>query len=114
MLWAQLRADWVEADRWAKKFGAVRELRQGETILVHPSALLFKDPYVGMQLHFEYPHGYTGMNFGALFGSSSAPIVPWLRMWGPGRVAVQSVFTESHEYLYSVSAGSPATEWRWA
>lgn len=31
MLWAQLREDWVEADRWAKKFGAVRELRQGET-----------------------------------------------------------------------------------
>ena len=31
MLWAQLREDWVEADRWAKKFGALRELRQGET-----------------------------------------------------------------------------------
>ena len=31
MLWAQLREDWVEVDRWAKKFGAVRELRQGET-----------------------------------------------------------------------------------
>lgn len=30
-LWAQLREDWIEADRWAKKFGAVRELRQGET-----------------------------------------------------------------------------------
>jgi len=31
MLWTQLREDWVEADRWAKKFGALRELRQGET-----------------------------------------------------------------------------------
>lgn len=31
LLWAQMREDWVEADRWAKKFGAVRELRQGET-----------------------------------------------------------------------------------
>ena len=31
MLWAQLREDWVQADRWAKKFGALRELRQGET-----------------------------------------------------------------------------------
>lgn len=88
----------------------IRELQQGQTILVHPSALLYKDPWVGMQLHFEYPGGYSGATF---LGSYGAPIVPWLRMWGPGRVAVQSVFTEVNENIYRVTSGSPATAQQW-
>jgi uncharacterized protein (AIM24 family) len=92
----------------------IRELAQGQTILVHPSALLFKDPYVTMQLHFEYPAGYSPMNLGALFGTPSAPIIPWLRLWGPGRVAVQSVFTDDHHNQYRITSSSPATEWHWA
>ncbi len=32
-----------------------RDLAEGETILVKPPALLFKDPSVAMQLHIEYP-----------------------------------------------------------
>jgi uncharacterized protein (AIM24 family) len=35
----------------------VRGLAQGETILVKPTALLFKDTTVGMQLHIEHPAG---------------------------------------------------------
>ncbi len=36
----------------------VRELAPGQTILVKPTALIFKDPSVQMQLHFEHPpHG---------------------------------------------------------
>ena len=33
----------------------VRELAPGQTILVKPTALIFKDPSVQMQLHFEHP-----------------------------------------------------------
>ena len=40
----------------------VRELAAGESILVKPPALLFKDPTVGMQLHVEYPA--AGVNCG--------------------------------------------------
>ena len=48
-----------------------------------------------MQLHFEHPR--TGFDlasaFGLSFGSYSwGNRYYWLRLWGPGRVAVQSVF----------------------
>ena len=91
----------------------IRELVQGQTILVHPSAWLYKDPSVAMQLHFEYPGGFTGNTWGSMFGNFGAPIIPWLRMWGPGRVAVQSVFTDAHQNVYRISTGSPATSWQW-
>jgi uncharacterized protein (AIM24 family) len=87
----------------------VRELAPGQTILVHPTALLYKDPTVAMQLHFEYPIGYAG---GYLVTRSSAPLIPWLRMWGPGRVAVQSVFGHL-DNTYRVTRSSAATETRW-
>src|SRR5579859_308036 len=35
----------------------VRTLKPNQTILIKPTALLFKDPSVRMQLHFEYPNG---------------------------------------------------------
>jgi uncharacterized protein (AIM24 family) len=35
----------------------VRDLAPGETILVQPSAFLYKDPHVGLWLHLEYPAG---------------------------------------------------------
>ena len=34
----------------------IRDLAPGETICIQPSALLYKDPSVGMQLHLEYPN----------------------------------------------------------
>ncbi len=43
----------------------VRKLAAGQTILVKPTALLFKDQTVGMQLHFEHPNG-LGMLAGLL------------------------------------------------
>ncbi len=33
----------------------IRDLAPGQTILIQPSALLYKDPSVQMHLHFEYP-----------------------------------------------------------
>src|SRR4029079_9053770 len=35
----------------------VRKLEQGERILCKPTALLYKDTSVSMQLHFEHPRG---------------------------------------------------------
>ncbi|MGH9125719.1 MAG: AIM24 family protein [Acidimicrobiales bacterium] len=61
-----------------------RDLAEGEQILVKPPALLYKDPQVGMQLHIEYPA--AGVRFWRSWGNRYL----WLRMWGPGRVALQS------------------------
>jgi len=36
----------------------------------------------------------------------------WLRMWGPGRIAVHSVF-ERPESANNISSTSPATAQRW-
>ncbi|HVM66013.1 MAG TPA: AIM24 family protein [Acidimicrobiales bacterium] len=64
----------------------LRELAPGESILVKPPALLFKDPTVSMQLHIEYPH--AGMKFWRSWGNRYL----WLRVTGPGRVALQSSY----------------------
>jgi uncharacterized protein (AIM24 family) len=64
----------------------LRELAPGEEILVKPPALLFKDPSVSMQLHVEFPH--AGMKFWRSWGNRYL----WLRLRGPGRVALQSSY----------------------
>jgi uncharacterized protein (AIM24 family) len=64
----------------------VRELAAGQEILVKPTALVFKDPSVDMQLHIEQP------NAGFLSWGSWTNRAIWLRLVGPGRVAIQSVF----------------------
>ena len=85
----------------------VRELAAGETILVKPTALVFKDPTVEMHLHFEHP--------GTIFqgwGSWTNRYL-WLRMIGPGRVAIQSVFERIEGETRNLSSCSYATEQRW-
>jgi len=64
----------------------IRDLAEGEQILVKPPALLFKDPSVGMQLHVEFPG--AGIKLWRSWGNRYL----WLRMWGPGRVALQSLY----------------------
>jgi uncharacterized protein (AIM24 family) len=64
----------------------VRDLAEGEQILVKPPALLFKDPSVGYQLHVEYPG--AGMQLWRTWGNRYM----WLRVWGPGRVGLQSSY----------------------
>ena len=88
----------------------VRDLREGEAICIQPSSLLYKDPSVGMQLHLEYPRDQSGG--GGWLSSSYSNRTVWLRMWGPGRVAVQSVF-ERPESSRMINSHSPATEQRW-
>lgn len=86
----------------------IRDLQAGETICIQPTALLYKDPSVGMALHLEYP------NQGGVVWSFSRYNYRqvWLRVWGPGRVAVQSVF-ERPETSEMITGSSPATVTRW-
>jgi uncharacterized protein (AIM24 family) len=64
----------------------LRDLADGESILVKPPSVLYKDPSVGMQLHVEFPH--AGMKFWRSWGNRYM----WLRLTGPGRVALQSSY----------------------
>jgi uncharacterized protein (AIM24 family) len=64
----------------------VRDLAEGETILVKPPALLFKDPSVRYQLHVEFPA--AGIKLWRSWGNRYL----WLRLWGPGRVGLQSCY----------------------
>jgi uncharacterized protein (AIM24 family) len=86
----------------------IRDLAAGETICVQPSALLYKDTTVGMALHLEYP------NAGAMgWGRSFQYRQVWLRLRGPGRVGVQSVFErpEGSEYITRIHPGATQTHW---
>jgi uncharacterized protein (AIM24 family) len=85
----------------------LRDLAPGETILVQPSALLYRDVSVSMHLHLEYPHGFQQISWRSTFSQRTI----WLRLIGPGRVAVASVF--GHTSSEAVSGNSPATVQRW-
>ncbi len=61
-----------------------RDLAAGETVLVKPPSVLFKDPGVSWELHVEFPAA------GAKLWRSWANRYLWLRLRGPGRVALQS------------------------
>jgi uncharacterized protein (AIM24 family) len=85
----------------------VRDLAQGQHILVQPSALLWKDPSVRMNLHFEYPHGQYWWS-SARWQAKSV----WLSLAGPGRVAISSVF-ERPETVGQVVDDCGATRHYW-
>lgn len=85
----------------------VRELDQDEGILIKPTALVFKDPTVSMHLHFERPStGFSGWR-------SWSNRYLWLRLVGPGRVAVQSVFERIEGEARNITNFSYATERQW-
>ena len=86
----------------------IRDLAPGESILVQPSALLYRDLSVHPYLHVEYPR-FAGLGF--WFSSYSHRYV-WLRLTGPGRVAVQSIFArvEESEYITN-SSGHTTMQW---
>jgi uncharacterized protein (AIM24 family) len=86
----------------------IRDLQPGESILVQPSALLYRDLSVHMHLHLEYPQ-FQG--FGGFWSSSYSHRYVWLRLSGPGRVAVQSIFAraEASERITGSSGHSTRT-----
>jgi len=85
----------------------VRELAPNQTILIKPTSLIFKDPTVQMRLHFEHPQTYFSG-----WGSWGNRYL-WLRLWGPGRVAVQSVFEHIEGESRNMQSHSSATVQRW-
>ncbi len=64
----------------------VRDLAAGQMILLKPSALVFKDPTVQMEIYYEN----AAMSVESLITGTRGYL--WLRLTGPGRVAIQSVF----------------------
>jgi uncharacterized protein (AIM24 family) len=86
----------------------VRTLAPGENILVKPTALLFKDSSVQMQLHMEVPKS-TGFS---LFSFWTLRYL-WLRLVGPGRVAIQSAFEPVEDNGSAITGSSPTTQQRW-
>jgi uncharacterized protein (AIM24 family) len=84
----------------------VRDLAPGQGILVQPGAWVYADTSVTMSLHLEYPAsrgmGWSGYQYRTV----------WLRLQGPGRVAVRSIFEKPERYA-NVIASSPMTSWRW-
>ncbi len=85
----------------------VRHLAPGEAILVKPTAFLFKDTTVSMQLHVERPAG-TWRSW-----RSWGDRYLWLRLRGPGRVAVQSAFEPLEDNGRTMVNHSGATERQW-
>ncbi len=85
----------------------IRDLNQGQSILVQPNALIWKDPTVRMHLHFEYPRGQYWFSSSRWQAKSM-----WLRLTGPGRIAIQSVF-EPPEMVGAVVNSSPSTTHYW-
>jgi uncharacterized protein (AIM24 family) len=85
----------------------IRDLAEGETLLVKPPALLFKDPGVAMQLHVEYPQ--AGMKFWRTWGNRYL----WLRLWGPGRVGIESAYESSEDPGTDFRSTSQYTQHMW-
>lgn len=85
----------------------IRTLRQGEAMLIKPTALLYKDPSVTMQLHLEYPGG-TWSPWGRW-----ANRYLWLTVFGPGRVAVHSAYDRLEDNGGSIVRLSAATQQQW-
>jgi len=91
----------------AKGNAFVRRLGPGETMLIKPTALLYKDLSVGLQLHFEHPGG-TWKSWRS-WGNRYLR----LRCIGPGRVAVESAFVPVEDPGFDLLGSSPATRWQW-
>ena len=84
----------------------LRDLRPGETLLVQPSALIYRDASVTAHLHLEYPR-FQGLSWRSTYEHRMV----WLRLVGPGRVAIQSVF--AHEAGERITGSSGATRQSW-
>jgi len=84
----------------------VRDLAPGQVILVQPGSWVYADTSVNFSLHAEYPA--TG---GSSWRSYEYRTI-WLRLQGPGRVAVRSIFEKPERYS-GVVASSGMTYWRW-
>jgi len=82
-----------------------QNLQDGQSILIKPTALLFKDPAVEMRVYIEHPGGYNRI--------WSRRYV-WLKLTGPGRIAIQSRYPhweDPPEPVSRASAGMRVHDW---
>jgi uncharacterized protein (AIM24 family) len=86
----------------------IRDLRPGQSLLVQPSSLLYRDVSVRVALHLEYPRN---MGF-AFWHSRWSYRSIWVRLYGPGRVAVQSIY-QPPEDTEIIRRHSQATTHHW-
>jgi hypothetical protein len=81
-----------------------RTLGPREHILVKPTALLFKDPSVSMNMLIEHPGGdWRRPVFRTIWAQRSL----WVRLTGPGRVAIQSHYERWEDPDEPVKAMEP-------
>jgi uncharacterized protein (AIM24 family) len=84
-----------------------RYLEPGESLLIKPPSLLFKDPSVGVQLHVEHPA--AGVQFWRSWGNRYL----WLRLHGPGRVGIESCYDPHADPGTDFQSLSQATRHAW-
>ena len=85
----------------------MRTLAEGESLLVKPPALLFKDPSVAVQLHVEYPG--AGVKLWRTWGNRYL----WLRVWGPGRIGIESAYAAADDPGTDFGSISQASQHHW-
>jgi uncharacterized protein (AIM24 family) len=85
----------------------MRTLAEGESLLVKPPALLFKDPTIALQLHVEYPG--AGIKLWRSWGNRYL----WLRLWGPGRIGIESGYVAADDPGTAFGSVSPSTQHAW-
>jgi uncharacterized protein (AIM24 family) len=84
----------------------VRQLQAGQSLLIKPTSLLYKDPTVQMHLHIEQPGG-TWNTWRRWYLRYL-----WLHLSGPGRVAVQSKYEPIEDSGRNLRRTEPTTTMR--
>jgi uncharacterized protein (AIM24 family) len=91
----------------------VRDLEAGQFLLVKPTTLVYKSPGVSMSIYIEHPTGFDApRRFG--LGTDWGRRYVWLRLRGPGRVAIQSAgkhWDDPHYPVRRLSPGSGIHDW---
>jgi uncharacterized protein (AIM24 family) len=88
----------------------VRRLEANQRILVKPTALLFKDPTVTVNMLIEHPGGAWQQATRKIWAQRCL----WARLTGPGRVAIQSHYErweDPDEPVYQMEPGGRVRDW---
>jgi uncharacterized protein (AIM24 family) len=88
----------------------VRDLKPKESLLVKPPALLFKSSTVIMHLHVEHLPQQGRVT---IWTRPWMQRCMWLRLKGPGRVAIQSAYQQAEDDGRYLLSSSPASIRHW-
>ncbi|MBS0458119.1 MAG: AIM24 family protein [Proteobacteria bacterium] len=82
-----------------------RDLAPHETVYVKPDALLYRDLTISTFLTAEYPQSQMSI-FGGLLGNRYANRNVWLKLTGPGRVAISSKYEQEFNPPHPIIEGT--------